>query len=62
MDIRDGDTVSFLATYSKEANEEAERHLKTRKAYIEAGGGLAFSMDIHTLALTLRFMTGDPAP
>lgn len=40
---------------------EAERHFKTRKAYIQAGGGLAFSVGIHTLQLTLRNMTGEAA-
>jgi len=56
----DGDTISYLATYSKEANEEAERHFNSRKAYLDAGGGLAFSVNIHTIKLALRFMTGDP--
>lgn len=56
----DGDTISYNAVYSREASEEAERYFRTRKAYIKAGGGLAFSVDIHTLKLSLRFMTGDP--
>jgi len=55
----DGDTVSVLPTYSDEAMAEAEVYFKTRSAYLRAGGGLAFSADIHTLALTLRYMTGD---
>lgn len=54
----DGDTVSFNAVYSKEANAEAERYYKTRTAYMRAGGGLAFSTNIPTVALALRFMTG----
>lgn len=54
----DGDTVSVNAVYSREAREECERFFKTRAAYLRAGGGLAFSVNIHTLALTMRFMTG----
>ncbi|AEH03635.1 RNA polymerase beta subunit [Pseudomonas phage PhiPA3] len=56
----DGDTVSFNAVYSKEAIEESDKFFKSRLAYIKAGGGLAFSINIHTLNLTLRYMTGDP--
>ncbi len=54
----DGDTVSVLSAYSKEAAEEAERYFKTRAAYLRAGGGLAFSVNVHTVALAMRFMTG----
>jgi hypothetical protein len=54
----DGDTVSVLSAYSKESAEEAERYFKSRAAYLRAGGGLAFSVDVHTLGLALRFMTG----
>jgi hypothetical protein len=54
----DGDTVSFNSLYSKEAVDETDRFFKTRAAYVKAGGGLAFSVEIHTLALTMRFMTG----
>jgi hypothetical protein len=56
----DGDTVSVNALYSKEAIEESDRFFKTRAAYIQAGGGLSFSVGIHTLKLTLLFMTGQP--
>lgn len=56
----DGDTTSFIAAYSKESVEEADKFFKSRLAYLRAGGGEAFSLDIHTLNLTLRFMTGEP--
>lgn len=56
----DGDTVSVNVTYSNEATEEARKFFKSRLAYIKAGGGIAFSLSIHTLNLTLRYMTGEP--
>lgn len=56
----DGDTISFNAVYSREAIEESDKFFKSRLAYIKAGGGLAFSVNIHTLNLTLRYMTGEP--
>lgn len=56
----DGDMVSFLACYSKESREEAAMYFKSRRAYIQAGGGMAFSNNIQTVNLTLRFITGDP--
>lgn len=58
----DGDTGSLNFTYSKEAIEEANNYFKKRRAYIQAGGGLAFGVDIHTLNMTLRFITGAPRP
>lgn len=51
--------MSVLPTYSDESMAEAEAYFKTRAAYLRAGGGLAFSADVHTLALTLRYMTGE---
>jgi hypothetical protein len=56
----DGDTVSVNIVYSKEAIDEARKFFKSRLAYIKAGGGLAFSTRIHTVNLTLRYMTGEP--
>jgi hypothetical protein len=56
----DGDTVSILLVYSDEAVAEAKAFFDSRIAYIKAGGGLAFSANIHTLNLTLRYMTGEP--
>lgn len=56
----DGDTGSYLAVYSKEAMTEARRYFKRRRAYVEAGRGLAFGTDIHTVNLTLAFITGNP--
>jgi hypothetical protein len=56
----DGDTVSLNAVYSKEAIEESDKFFKSRLAYIKAGGGLAFSVNVHTLNITLRYMTGEP--
>lgn len=53
----DGDMVSVNAVYSKEAIAESDAYFKTREAYIQAGGGLAFSVNVHTLALVLSFMT-----
>lgn len=58
----DGDTASFVAAYSKESIEEANKFFKSRLAYLRAGGGEEFSLNIHTLNLTLRFMTGEPKP
>lgn len=56
----DGDTCSFVAAYAKESIEEANKFFKSRLAYLKAGGGEEFSLNIHTLNLTLRFMTGEP--
>ncbi|BDR25557.1 hypothetical protein [Pseudomonas aeruginosa] len=56
----DGDTVSFNAVYSEEAIAETDAFFKKRIAYIHADGRLAFSVGIHTLNLTLRYMTGEP--
>jgi len=53
----DGDMVSVNAVYSNEAIAETDQYFKTREAYIQAGGGLAFSVDVHTLSLVLSFMT-----
>jgi len=58
LNTRDGDTISFNAVYANESIAEADQHFKTRAAYVRAGGGLAFSINIRTLALTLRYMTG----
>ncbi|ARV76895.1 putative RNA polymerase beta subunit [Pseudomonas phage Phabio] len=58
----DGDTASFVAAYSKEAIAEANKFFGSRLAYLKAGGGEEFSLNIHTLNLTLRFMTGEPRP
>lgn len=56
----DGDTISYNAVYSREAIDESDRFFKTRAAYIQASGGLAFSVGIDTLNFTLRYMTGEP--
>lgn len=56
----DGDTTSWIACYSNESIAECNKFFKSRLAYIQAGGGMAFSLDIHTLNLTLRYMTGEP--
>lgn len=53
----DGDTVSWLSLYSNEAIKETDDYFKTRAAYVKAGGGLNFSVGIHTLQLVLSFMT-----
>lgn len=58
----DGDTCSYVATYATESIREANEYFKKRRAYIQAGGGLAFGVDIHTLNMTLRFITGAPRP
>lgn len=58
----DGDTTSWIACYSNESIAECNKFFKSRLAYIRAGGGIAFSLNIHTLNLTLRYMTGDPQP
>lgn len=56
----DGDTISVNVVYSKEAIEESDAFFKTRLAYVQAGGGLAFSVGIHTLSMVLQYMTGEP--
>jgi len=58
----DGDTVSVNIVYSKESLEEMDKFFRSRIAYIDATGGLAFSSTIHTVNLVLRYMTGDPKP
>lgn len=54
----DGDTVSVNSLYSKESIEEIDRYFKTRAAYIQATGGLSFSIAIDPMKLTLAYMTG----
>lgn len=58
----DGDTMSYNAVYSQEAIAECDRFFTKRAAYIQAAGGLSFSVGIPTLILTLRYMTGEPRP
>lgn len=56
----DGDTVSVNIVYSNESLEEMNKFFKSRIAYLDANGGLAFSSTIHTVNLVLRYMTGAP--
>lgn len=56
----DGDTMSYNATYADESIAEAKRYFTKRRAYIQAGGGMAFGVDIHTVNLTLLYITGNP--
>lgn len=58
----DGDTMSYNATYSDEAIAEAKRYFTKRRAYIQAGGGMSFGIDIHTVNMTLLYITGKPRP
>ncbi|MNK63134.1 hypothetical protein D3C87_823410 [compost metagenome] len=58
----DGDTVSVNIVYGKESIEEMDNFFRSRIAYMNATGGLAFSSTIHTVNLVLRYMTGDPKP
>jgi hypothetical protein len=58
----DGDTVSVNIVYSKEALAEIDKFFRSRIAYTDAEGGLAFRSTIHTVNLVLRYMTGDPKP
>lgn len=56
----DGDTVSVNIVYGKESIEEMDKFFRSRIAYLNANGGLAFSSTIHTVNLVLRYMTGEP--
>ena len=56
----DGDTVSINLTYSNEAIAEANKFFKSRIAYLKAGGGVGFSVNVGTLKLTSHYMTGEP--
>lgn len=56
----DGDTVSVNIVYSNESLDEMNKFFKSRIAYLDANGGLAFSSTIHTVNLVLRYMTGAP--
>lgn len=54
----DGDTVSLQAVYVDESIDEIKNYYRRREAYITPKGGLAFSVNIHTLALAIRNLTG----
>lgn len=56
----DGDVVSIIYCESKEAIAEAKDFFKTRIAYIQPGGNVAFSIGTQTLKFTLQYMTGEP--
>lgn len=54
----DGDTVSVNSLYSRESIGEIDGYFKTRAAYIQATGGLSFSIAIDPMKFTLAYMTG----
>ena len=54
--------MSYVTNYSVEALEEVKKFFKKRSSYLEPGGGLAFGIDVHTLNMTLNFITGEPKP
>ena len=54
----DGDTVSYIVLYTDEAVKEISDYQKRREAHITPTGDLAFSIDIATVNLALRNMTG----
>lgn len=56
----DGDTESFQAVYVDDSISEMARYLKRREAYLTPKGTLAFSANIHTVALAVRNMSGFP--
>lgn len=57
----DGDQVSVVGVYTQDGIAEIDRYLTKRAAYLRAGGGLAFSANIHTVQLTARAMSGPAA-
>lgn len=56
----DGDTMSAVYCDSNEAIAEAKRFFKKKIAYLSPDGGLAFSVNVQTLALTMQYITGEP--
>ena len=56
----DGDMVSFNAVYTKEANEEIKKLLRSRRHYITPEGRLAWGAEIRTVELALRNISGPP--
>lgn len=54
----DGDTMSYIVLYTDEAVREISDYMKKREAHLTPTGDLAFSVNIDTVALALRNMTG----
>jgi hypothetical protein len=56
----DGDTASFNAVYTEEAVAEVKRYLSSKAAFVDPLKGLRAPVDISTITLVLRNMTGAP--
>lgn len=54
----DGDTMSANAIYMDESVEEVRQYLLSKKAYVDAGGGLLASAAVDTVDRVLRNMSG----
>jgi len=57
----DGDMCSCIFLYSDEAIEEINKNLASREAYVHPSGKLRTSVEVDTLSLVLRNMTGNYA-
>lgn len=54
--------MSAIFCDSNEAIQEAKDFFKKKIAYLSPDGNLAFSVNVDTLDLTLRYITGKPIP
>lgn len=50
--------MSYIVLYTDEAVREISDYMKKREAHLTPTGDLAFSVNIDTVALALRNMTG----
>lgn len=56
----DGDTISFNMVYLEESIKEITKLLQSRRHYINAEGRLAFTVNVRTIDLALRNLSGPP--
>lgn len=55
----DGDTVSTIVVYSKEAVDELKKLMNSRNYYVDTKGQMSFSNETDTVKYLMRRMTGD---